>query len=299
MNSMKGRICMVTGATNGLGEVTARDLAALGATVVLVGRNLEKTRRVVRSLKADTGNRNITYYIADLASMTSIHRLAEDFQRKYDQLHVLVNNAASIFLDRRVTPEGLEMTFALNHIGYFLLTNLLLDPLTNGGDAERHSRVVNVSGVSHERAKLDFDNLQNIQGYNGLKAYAQSKLMNIMFTNELSRRVRQAGAPVDVNALHPGVVRTGILQDITSGVSGTLINNLSKAFSPLGMRPEKGADTQVYLATSPDVEGLSGKYFVKRQARPSSPASMVEEDWRRLWDYSERVTGLQERQAAS
>lgn len=299
MTDWTGRVCMVTGATNGLGEVTARALAQRGATVVIVGRDAKRTDHTMRHIKATTSNPDVFALTGDLALIQDVRRVVDAFRGRFDRLDVLVNNAGALFLKRQRTVEGLERTFALNHLSYFLITNLLLDLLVESGQPGRAARVVNVSSAVHERAALDFRDLQNTRSYNGLQAYARSKLMNIMFSNALSLRLRQLALPVTVNALHPGAANTGLLRDSAAGLTGALVNGLDVALKPLRSSPQRGAEAHIHLATSPDVEGITGKYFVRKAIQPSSPASMVQRDWERLWDASERIGGLRAGAAVS
>ena len=218
--------------------------------------------------------------LADLSSMAEVRRLAEAFKGRYGRLDVLVNNAGAIFVRRQNTVDGYEMTFALNHLSYFLLTNLLLDLLK----ASAPSRIVNVASDAHEGAKLDLDNLNGGRFFT-VQAYGRSKLANILFTYELARRLEGTG--VTANALHPGFVATGF--GANNGALTRIFMRLSHLFA---LTPAQGADTVIYLASSPDVEGISGRYFVRRQAVPSSPASYDEATARRLWEISAQMTGL-------
>ncbi len=278
---MTGRVCMVTGATSGLGEVTARELAGMNASVVLVSRSPKKCEAVAADIRAQTGNAQVDFIAADLSSQKEIRRLVGDFKSRYSTLHVLVNNAGGVFLNRTLSADGVEMTFALNHLSYFLLTNLLLDVLT----ASAPSRVVNVSSAVHARARIDLDNLQNKRGYNGLSAYGQSKLANMLFTFELSRRLKDKG--VTVNALHPGFVESNLGKN-----NAGIFKPLMKLVRIGGISPEEGARTIVYLASSPEVEGVTGSYFVKEKLAPSL-ASYDADLARQLWDVSAAMTGVE------
>ena len=278
---LAGKVCMVTGATSGIGKVTARELAQRGAVVVVVGRNEARSEAAVSQIRQQTANPSVDYLLADLSSQQEIRRLAGEFESRYSRLDVLVNNAGAIMLSRRESADGIEMTFALNHLAYFLLTNLLLDRLKSSAPA----RIINVSSNSHERAKLDFDDLQNRRRYRGWRAYAWSKLENILFSYELARRLEGTG--VTVNALHPGLVGTNFLAN--NGVLGRFLKML---VAIKGMSPEQGARTSIYLATSPEVETLTGRYFFQELEVPSSVASYDEDDARRLWQLSAELTGL-------
>ena len=279
---MRGRICLVTGATSGIGLATARGLAHQGATVVVVGRSAEKGAATVHQLQQETGNASIEFIIADLSSQHDIRHLAEEFKGRHQRLDVLVNNAGAIMLSRRLSVDGIEMTFALNHLGYFLLTNLLLDTLK----ASAPARIANVSSVAHEEMRLDFDDLQGQKRYWGFRAYGRSKLANILFTYALAERLQGTG--VTVNALHPGLVATNFLAN--NGMKGRLLSFL---FGLRGMSSKKGAQTCIYLAASPDVEGVTGRYFFQQRPVPSSGASYDKAVADRLWQVSAELTGLQ------
>lgn len=279
--SLNGKICMVTGATSGIGKVTARELAQMGATVIIVGRNPEKSENAVKQIRRETGNPAVEFMLADLSSQKEIRQLVQDFKKRYDRLHVLVNNAGSIFLARRESVDGIEMTFALNHLGYFLLTNLLIDVL----QASAPSRIINVSALLHKWAKINFDDLQNREMYIGVRAYPQSKLCNLYFTYELARRMEGTG--VTANALHPGVVATNL------GVNDNRFGRVMRRLINFALiNPEEGAQTIIYLAASPDAQTVTGKYFVKQKAVSSSQASYNQAVASRLWCVSAELTGL-------
>ena len=279
--SLAGKVCMVTGATSGIGKVAARELAKRGAVVVVVGRNEARSKATVNQIRQQTANASVEFLLADLSSQQEIRRLAREFESRYPRLDVLVNNAGAIMLSRRESVDGIEMTLALNHLAYFLLTNLLLDTLKSSAPA----RIVNVSSNSHERAKLDFDDLQNRRRYWGFRAYAWSKLENILFSYELARRLEGTG--VTVNALHPGLVGTNFLAN--NGALGRLLKMLVVI---KGISPERGARTSIYLASSPELETVTGRYFFQEQEVPSSSASYDEDAARRLWQLSAEMTGL-------
>lgn len=280
--SMNGKICMVTGATDGIGKQTARVLLEMGATVVGVGRNPQKIEKTQQELKQKTGKDALEFLQADFADPAQIRHLAAQFQAKYDRLHVLVNNAGLVTVSRQETESGLEMMFAVNHLGYFLLTLLLLDTLK----ASAPARIVNVSSGAHEGVELDFDDLQSKQDFGGMKVYGRSKLANIYFTYELARRLQ--GSEITVNALHPGFVATNLGADnipVIGGVLKKIINVSAKSV-------EKGARTNIYLATSPEVAGVTGKYFVDCEPVQSSAASYDEAAARRLWAVSAQLLNL-------
>jgi NAD(P)-dependent dehydrogenase (short-subunit alcohol dehydrogenase family) len=277
---MTGRICVVTGASRGIGRAAAEALARLGAAVVLVCRRQSDGAEIARELAPEAAEPP-DVVTADLSSQASIRLAASQIRNRYPRLHVLINNAGVFTRQRKVTVDGLELQFAVNHLAYFLLTNLLLDQL----DAGSPSRIINVSSGAHAGARLDFDDLQGERGYDGNRAYSQTKLANILFTYELARRVRGSG--VTANCLHPGVIGTRLLADYMGvPVAG---GALARTF---GAKPEKGAETIVYLASSPEVEGVSGKYYVNKKPVASSRESYDEANARRLWEVSERLTNL-------
>ena len=279
-NEMQNKIVMVTGATNGIGFETARSLAAMGATLIGVGRNPQKCAEVAAQITQATGNAKVEFLVADLSVQAQVHQLAETFKHKYNRLDVLVNNAGAFFARREESADGIEMTWALNHLNYFLLTDLLLDVLK----ASAPARIVNVSSAAHTGAKgINFEDVGFKQGYSGWSAYSHSKLANVMFTYELARRL--AGTRVSANALHPGFVATGFGHN-NGGLMRTGMNLIQKIAAK---RPEQGAETSVYLASSPEVEGVSGKYFDNKQAVKSSAASYDIGAAKRLWDLSETM----------
>ena len=282
---MKDKICLITGATSGIGKAAAVQLAELGATVVLVGRNSEKTSAVVEDVKEQTGNQEVYFLIADLSSQQAIRQLADDFKAHHQRLDVLVNNAGALMLSRQESIDGIEMTLALNHLSYFLLTNLLLDVLKSSSP----SRIVNVASDSHQNAHLDFEDLQIQQKYRGYKAYGRSKLANMLFTYELARRLEGTG--VTANGLHPGLVATSFLAT-NNGLRGRVFNFFVRR---AGRSAENGARTITYLATSSDVEGVTGGYFMDEGVVvvvDSSQASYDKDASLRLWQVSEELTGL-------
>jgi len=274
-NDMTGKICLVTGSTNGIGKSTAIELARMGATVVIIGRDAQKTSEVVKEIRAASGNPHVDSLLADLSSQQEVRRLAHEFKRKYSQLHVLINNAGGFFLRRQLSVDGIEMTFALNHLASFLLTDLFLDTI----QASAPARIINVSSDAHASGKIEFDNLQGEQNFRP-SAYDNSKLANILFTLELARRLEGTG--VTVNALHPGFVATGFAKN-----NGKVIAALVSVFAPLVARsPVKGAETSIYLASSPNVEGMTGKYFYDSQVISAAPQATDMVLARKLWDAS-------------
>jgi NAD(P)-dependent dehydrogenase (short-subunit alcohol dehydrogenase family) len=270
---MKDKICLITGATDGIGKETARCLGKQNAQLILVGRNPEKGEKVQKKLIAITGNDQIDIMTADLSNMNAIQKLSVKIHKKYNKLNVLINNAGAFFSKREITDDGFEKTFALNHLGYFLLTKLLLDLIKKGKDP----RIINVASGAHIGATLDFDNLQGKNDYSGWAAYKRSKLMNIMFTYKLAELLKDT--PITVNTLHPGFVRTRF-GDNNTGIVGIGLN-LAKKIGAISIK--KGAETSVFLATSPTVKGVSGKYFVKCKPEKSSSSSYNKSDIDRLW----------------
>jgi retinol dehydrogenase-12 len=282
---MRKKICLITGATGGIGLVTARELARMGAVVIGVGRNPEKCAFATKHIREATNNPNVEFLLADLSAQSEVRALAQEFHNRYSRLDVLVNNAGALYLTRQESVDKIELTFALNHLNYFLLTHLLLDLVKISGRPGAQARIVNVSSRMHARATLNFDDLQNRQRYSGMAVYGQSKLANVLFTYELARRLKKL--PVTVNALHPGLVATNF------GVNNSAIGRLyGWASRWISISPDEGARTSLYLATSPEVEGVTGKYFDRQREAPSSPASHNQADALRLWLASEHLTGL-------
>jgi NAD(P)-dependent dehydrogenase (short-subunit alcohol dehydrogenase family) len=278
---MKDKVVLITGGTAGIGEVTARSLAGMGATTVIVGRNPEKTAAVAQQIRSATGNERVNYLIADLSSQEQVRKLVEDFQHGYDRLDVLVNNAGAIFMKRELSVDGIEMTYALNHLSYFLLTHLLLDML----QASQPARVINVSSEGHRGARLNFADLENERSYTSWKVYGQSKLANLYFTYGLAATLDESG--VTANALHPGFVATNFGKS-----NGGIFRSIFGLIQFAAITPEEGAQTSIYLASSPEVEGVTGKYFVKSQVVPSSAVSYDMSAARKLWDCSLEMVKL-------
>lgn len=279
---MKGKTCIITGATGGIGLELAARLAALGARLVLVGRNRDKGEAAIARLRGDVPGVAVEMHYADLSRPDEIRRLADVLLAAATRIDVLVNNAGAIFARREITRDGLELTFALNHMGYFRLTALLRERLI----ASAPARVVNVASEAHRRAHLDFDDLQCSRGYSGWRAYQRSKLANILFTRELARRLEGTG--VTANCLHPGFVATGF-GDNNRGVWRLGIA-IAKLVAAIPVR--RGAETPVYLASSPEIEGISGKYFIKCREWQPSAAAQDDSAAARLWQESERLMGL-------
>lgn len=277
--NMQGKICLVTGSTSGMGKVTAKELAKMGATVVLVGRNREKGEATQAEIKKETGNENVDLLIADLSLLQDVRHLAAEFQQKYHHLHVLVNNAGAIYSSREVTSEGLEATFAVNYLAPFLLTELLVETLK----ASAPARIVNVSSEVHRIGNIAFDNLQGEKRYATMSNYAQAKLAVILSTYELARRLEGTG--VTVNVMSPGQMSG---DNFNMGATG-LIAFVTMLTKPFVMAVEVGAQTETYLATSPQVEGVTGKCFAKSQEKTSSKRSYDQALGQRLWQVSEQL----------
>jgi NAD(P)-dependent dehydrogenase (short-subunit alcohol dehydrogenase family) len=280
--SLSGRTCLVTGATSGIGEATALGLARRGATVVVAGRELAKCEATVARIRRETGNTAVEHLLADLSSQAEVRKLAAGFLRRHGRLDVLVNNAGGVFLRRRLSVDGIEMTLALNHLSHFLLTGLLVDALRNGAP----SRVVNVSSGGHRRSRLDLDDLELRRGYAPLKAYYRSKFANVLFTYELARRLKGTG--VAANVLHPGLVLTNIARQ-----SGRLIGWGWRLYARRNgaLTPEEGALNVLFVASSPALDGVTGAYFFKTTRADSAPGTEDTEAARRLWQASVKLTG--------
>jgi NAD(P)-dependent dehydrogenase (short-subunit alcohol dehydrogenase family) len=275
---LEGRTVLVTGATNGIGRVTARELARAGARVLLVARDASRGAAAAREIR-EVSERDPDVLVADLSSRAEVLGLAREVRDRTGSLDVLVNNAGAIFGAREVSADGVEMTFALNHLAYFLLTLELVDLLVSTPGA----RVVNVSSSAHERARIDWDDLQGERAYSGWKAYGQSKLANLLFTRELARRL--SARDVAVNAVHPGAVATGWGRNLPG-----ILSRVIALGAPFLRSPEKGARTTLHVATSPRVRGVTGKYFSDCRERTPSPAARDDAAALRLWQISEAMT---------
>ncbi|MGK4003917.1 SDR family oxidoreductase [Sorangium sp. So ce1036] len=276
---LRGKTVLITGANQGIGKAAAVELARKGAKLVLLCRNPEKARAAMADIQAASGNRDISLILADLSSLEETRRAAAELLDRHDRLDVLLNNAGVITTSRRLSADGHELTFATNHLGAFLLTKLLLDRLK----ASPSGRIVNVSSEAHRRGQIHFDDLQLTSNWSSFRAYCQSKLANILFTSELARRLD--GTSVTANSLHPGVVASGFGRG--EGGAFALLVKLAGFFM---ISPEKGAITSVYLCSSPEVAGVSGKYFDKCKERSPSVAAQSQGDAKRLWDLSEELT---------
>jgi len=276
---MHGKTCIVTGASAGIGQAIAQGLAARGAHVVLVCRSRARAEATQLAMRTATGNAAIDIALADLSSQAAIRRLAQELLRRYPRIHALINNAGVVNMSRTVTVDGIETVFAVNHLAYFLLTQLLLPRLVESAPA----RIVNVASDAHHWDTLDFDDLQNHRRYRGLKVYGQSKLCNLLFTRELARRI--AGTGVTVNSLHPGGVATGLGSN--NGWWAVLI---AKVLKPFLRTADQGADTAIYLTAAPEVANVSGRYFYNRREHRPSRAAQDDEAALRLWQVSEQLT---------
>lgn len=283
---MKGKVCLVTGATSGIGFAAARQIAAEGASLVVTGRTRAKSEAAARHVRTLTGNPRVDWLAADFSVLAQVRELAAEFEQRYERLDVLINNAGTISPRRARTAEGVELTLAVNHLAPFLLTNLLIGHLLSSAPA----RVVTVTSVAHERAQIDFSDMSMSRGYLPFRAYARSKLANLLFTYELARRLRGTG--VTANAVNPGLVRTrlgrgnGPVRDLAWHLTHLRYRSASLA-------PEQGAETIVFLACSPSVAIVSGEYFFQRQPAQSSPASHDVSTAQELWALSEQWAGTQ------
>jgi retinol dehydrogenase 12 len=293
---MADKVCLITGGTGGIGEVTTRALARLGATVVVVARSEERCQATIRLIQDEnrqadgaavaTAVARAEYLVADLAEMSQVRRAAQEFLQRHNRLDVLVNNVGATFTSRRLTSEGIEATWALNHLSYFLLTDLLLGALKNTATQHGEARIVNVSSAAHRGARIYFDDLQGERSYNSWRAYGQSKLANVLFTFELERRLR--GTQVSANALHPGFVATRFGEN-----NGAWMRAIMRILHRFAISPEEGAETSIYLASSPRLHGVSGLYFVRCQPTGADPAGYDQLTARRLWEVSEQMIANQ------
>jgi NAD(P)-dependent dehydrogenase (short-subunit alcohol dehydrogenase family) len=268
---VKDRVVLVTGSTDGIGKHTALELARRGATVLVHGRDAARGAAVRAEIQQASGNPRVELLVADLSSMRQVRDLAAQVKARHDRLHVLINNAGVFMRKRRLTADGFETTFAVNHLAHFLLTHLLLDTIA----ASAPARIITVSSGTHHSGRIDFDNLQSERHFDGYDAYAASKLANVLFSNELADRL--AGTRVTSNSLHPGVIRTKLLR---------------AGFGASGGDLEEGAATSVYLASAPEVEHVTGKYFVRKRETPASSTARDKQLMQALWRASEELLGL-------
>ncbi len=285
MTDMQDKVVLITGATNGIGRAAVLALAKKGATVAVAGRSQQRLDDTLAMVRAESGNEAVSGLLADLSTQAGVRQLAAAFREQHTRLDVLLNNAGANFRERADTSDGLERTFAVNHMAYYLLTRLLLDML----QASAPARIVNVSSEAHRQLRaFDFENLDGRRrwGMFGFGAYSQSKLANVLFTRELARRL--AGTEVKVNAMHPGVVNTGLFQNV-GGIGGMVL----RALAPIFMKtPEQGADTLIWLATADEMEGQSGGYYDRRRLRETSRAAQDDDAAQRLWALSAELCGL-------
>lgn len=275
---MEGKTVLITGGTSGIGLATSRALVGMGANLVLLARNLEKAKSVVTELSKLTDDATVSCIEMDLSNLKSIERGVDEIRAKHPVVDVLINNAGGMFQERLVSADGYELTFAMNHLGHFVLTNGILENLK----ASEQGRVVNVSSAAHKAAKWDFDDLMGEKKWSSLASYGNAKLANIFFTKELARRLEDTN--VTVNALHPGVVNTGFGGNF-KGIWKFMLGMMR----PFMLTPEKGAATSIYLASSPEVANVSGSYFVKKKEAESSSISHSEDHQKRLWEVSEEL----------
>jgi len=280
---LQGRVCVLTGATQGIGRAAAESLLSTGVELVLVSRDLTRLQTLASDLRLRAPEAKVGVVAGDLSRMLEVRRVGAEIRARHHKVDLLLNNAGAVFARREVTVEGLEKTFALNHLAYFLLTQELLPVLREAPAA----RVVNVASDAHRPARLDLDDLQYERTpYSAFGAYGRTKLMNILFTREQARRVE--GSPITVNAMHPGFVRSGFGQN-NPGFFGGIIALGQVLFA---RTPQRGARTLVWLATSPEVAGVSGKYFVDEHEATPSAAARDDATAHRLWEESERLAGL-------
>jgi len=278
---MAGKTVLVTGGTGGIGKATARGLAAMGAHIAITGRDRERTQGAAREIREIAGGQ-VDVFVADLSAQTEVRRLADEVLRMLPRIDVLINNVGGYWNTRHVTADQLEHTFALNHLAPFLLTNLLLDRLQQSAPA----RVVTVSSNAQAMGRIDFDDLQGERSYSGARAYNQSKLANVLFAYELARRLR--GTPVTSNALHPGLVRTSFGAEDPRRIQRLLVPLLR----PFMKDPARGAATSIHVASAPELEQVSGRYYANSRSRRSSERSRDEAAATRLWDVSADLVGL-------
>jgi NAD(P)-dependent dehydrogenase (short-subunit alcohol dehydrogenase family) len=280
--SWKSKTIVITGGTSGIGRATALGLAKLDSRLILVGRDAGRAEETVAEIRKATGRKDVEVVRGDFARLAEVRRVGDELLARTEAIHVLVNNAGVTMMKRTTTPDGFETTFAVNHLGYYLLTGLLLPRLRAAGPG---ARIVNVASDAHRWGPLDLDDLQNERAYKAMKVYGQSKTANILFTRELARRLEGSG--VSVNALHPGAVATRLGRG-----SGPLFDLLQRAISVFMKSAEQGAETSIFLASAPEVEGVSGRYFADKREKQPQPHARDEALGRRLWEISEGLTGF-------
>ena len=281
MSMTENKICVITGETSGIGNATAILLAKLNIELVLIGRNPAKLEHTKQFIVEKTGNRNIHFFLADLSSQKDIVTVSSNIKKQYSYIDILINNAGAIVLTHKKSIDGVELTFALNHLSYFLLTNCLIDLLK----IKSHARIINVSSIAHRNAIIDFNDIHNEKKYKPFKAYSQSKLANILFTYKLAKQLHGTG--ITVNAIHPGLISSDLIKNNNPGIIGRFLAYMHHL---VGKRPEIAGKAITYLASSQDLENISGKYFDGNIETPSSDYSYNEEIWQKLWDISLNFT---------
>ena len=280
---MKGKTVLITGTTNGLGKATALALAKKGAKIIMVNRPSHKVQQARQEIIKKSGNQEVASMLCDLSSQASIREFGQAFREQYDSLDVLINNAGALFGERQLTEDGIERTFALNHLGYFQVAHYLLDALKKGNAP----RIVNVSSVTHNLNDFDLDNLQGQKSYSQIKHYGMTKLCNILFTKFLAQKMQGI---MTVNCLHPGTVGTGFGKE-----TGSLWMRICVPIAtPFMIRPNKGAETSIYLASSPKVANITGEYFYKKKITETTDSAKDMQAAQALWDYSLKLTKIKE-----
>ncbi|MFU8826306.1 MAG: SDR family oxidoreductase [Brevefilum sp.] len=279
---LTGKTCLISGSSRGIGYETAVGLARMGAHVIITNHNEKRAQAACDRINAEFGKGRARFYLSNFASQDEVKQLANNIQRDYDQLDILINNVGGWFREFQLSPDGIEMTFALNHLSYFLLTGYLLPLLKESAPA----RIINVSSDAHFQAKgIQFEDIQFQNRYNTFEVYAHSKLANVLFTYELARQL--SGTELTVNALHPGFVKSDLYRDF--GVFTPLVKLIANVF---GKNTVEGAQTSIYLASAPEVAGVTGKYFSECKQKESSTASYDQSQAERLWALSEEMTGF-------
>lgn len=280
--SWKNKTIVITGATSGIGRATALGLAKLDSRLILVGRDPGRAEETIAEIRKATGRKDVEVVLGDFARQAELRRVADELIARTEAIHVLVNNAGVTMMTRTTTPDGLETTFAVNHLGYFLLTGLLLPRLRAAAPG---ARIVNVASDAHRWGALDLDDLQNEREYKAMKVYGQSKTANILFTRELARRLEGSG--VSANALHPGAIATRLGRG-----SGRWFDLLQSAISVFMKTPEQGAATSIHLASAPELEGVNGRYFADKKEKQPRPHASDPALAQKLWAISETLTGF-------
>jgi len=272
---------LITGGNSGIGKATATELAAMGYQVVFVARNREKAEVVKKEIIASTKNENVDYILADLTSKKSVRECVGTFKKRYQKLDVLINNAGVCLPERRITVDGLEESFQINHLSHFMLSNMLLEELKKSDNP----RIINVSSAGYSSGKFDPENLQSEKKFGSFSTYCDTKLLNILFSFELAERLKDTG--ITVNALHPGVVNTNFAHELKG-----IFNLMNKMFKPFLISPQKGATTSVYLASSDEVKNVTGKYFAKCKPVETKNENITPENRKILWEKSLELAGL-------